>query len=206
MLAEEELVGVLTLYLNPEHERDTLEEQFLSIVGSVIAGAIKYRQTAEALRNSEERFALAVRGTDAGIFDWDLTTNRVYYSPRWKSMIGYEDDQVGHDLSEWQGRIHPDDQERALATVRDYLEGNAENYELQHRLRHKDGSYRCILARGAVFRDEAGTAFRMVGSHLDITQRRRMERTVRETAGRVDRGRGDSVLPAAQSRTADPRL
>ncbi len=180
MLAEKEVVGVLNLYLHPSHRRDAREEQFLFIVGAVIAGAIKYRQVGEALRESEERFALAVRGTNAGIWDWDLRTNKVYFSSRWKSLIGYADDEIGSDFAEWETRIHPKDRDRALATVRDYLNGSLANFELEHRLLHKDGSYRWILARGAVVRDEAGHARRMVGSHLDITERKRLENALRE--------------------------
>ena len=180
MLAEKELVGVLNLYLKPKHRRDVQEEQFLRSVGMLIAGAVKYRQMAEELRLDEERFALAVRGTDAGIWDWDLRTNHMYFSPRWKSMIGYAENEIKDQFSEWELRLHPEDRDRALGTVRDYLAGKLPEFELEHRLRHKDGSYRWILARGAVVRDAAGNPYRMAGSHLDITERKRLERTLVE--------------------------
>ena len=127
------------------------------------------RNVEDALRESEERFLLAVRGTDAGIWDWDLRTDTVYFSPRWKSMIGYAEDEIEDDFSEWETRLHPDDRERATATISEYLEGRVPQYELEHRLRHKDGSYRCILARGVAVRDEEGRPYRMAGSHLDVT-------------------------------------
>ena len=141
---------------------------------------ISDRKVAErALRESQERFDLAVRGTDAGIWDWDLRTNAVWFSPRWKSMLGYEEHEIQADFMEWECRLHPDDRERAMATIRHYLEGERTDYELEHRLRHKDGTYRWILARGAAVRDDQGRVYRMVGSHLDITDRRRGEERLR---------------------------
>jgi PAS domain S-box-containing protein len=145
------------------------------VVFSAIRDISSRKQAEKALRDSEERFDLAVRGTDAGIWDWDLRTDAVYFSPRWKSMLGFAEDEIRNEFPEWQSRIHPDDREKALTTVRDYLDGKVPEYELEHRLQHKDGSYRWILARGAVVRDAAGNPYRMAGSHLDITDRKRVQ-------------------------------
>jgi PAS domain S-box-containing protein len=133
----------------------------------------------KALRESQERFDLAVRGTSAGIWDWDLRSNVVFFSPLWKSMLGYSEREIQDNFAEWESRLHPDDRERALATVRHYLSGQQNEYELEHRLRHKDGTYRWILARGAAVRDAAGKVYRMVGSHLDITNLKRAEASIR---------------------------
>jgi PAS domain S-box-containing protein len=130
------------------------------------------KRTEMALRESEERFDLAVRGTDAGIWDWDLRTGRLFLSDRWKSMLGYAPDEIAPEFDAWKSRIHPDDRERALATVDAYLSGRTTEYELEHRLRHKDGGYRWILARGAAVRDDQGKPYRMVGSHIDVTGRK----------------------------------
>lgn len=176
----DDLLGVITLYVENGHEQNPDEEAFLAAVANVLAGIIKRKRAEESLRESEDRFHLAVRGTDAGIWDWNLLTNHVYYSPRWKSMLGYEEDEIQHDYTEWERRVHQDDRDRALATIRDYLEGRTTEYELEHRLRHKDGSYRWILARGAAVRDQHGRPYRMVGSHLDITERKRSEQRLRQ--------------------------
>ena len=143
------------------------------------------RRAEEALRGSEERFDLAVRGTDAGIWDWDVRANTVYFSPRWKSMLGYEDHEIGNEFSEWESRLHVEDRLRAMATIQDYLEGRQSEYELEYRLRQKDGTYRWIIARGVAVRDSAGKAYRMVGSHIDITDRKRAEEIVRENLSQL---------------------
>jgi PAS domain S-box-containing protein len=175
------LYGVINLYLKPGHKRDANEERFLNAVANIWGTVIRRKRTEESLQQSEERFALAVRGTDAGIWDWDLRTNRVYFSPRWKSMLGFTEDEIGHTFLEWEQRLHPEDRARAVRTIADYLEGRSSEYELEHRLQHKDGSYRWIVARGAAVRDEKGKPYRMVGSHIDVTSRKVAETSLHAT-------------------------
>ena len=95
---------------------------------------------AQRRRADDERFELAVEGANDGIWDWDIETNTVYLSPRWKNLLGYADDEISNNLVEWVSRLHPDDREIALAAVADYLEGNTPSYEIETRLRQKDGS------------------------------------------------------------------
>lgn len=138
-------------------------------------------QTAQVLHQREERLALVMRATNDGIFDWDLRTDEVYYSPRWKSMLGYEDEEIPNHFEAWRVRVHPDDLERALHTVQAYLAGESDQFQLEHRLRHKDGRYCWILARGLALRNGGGEPYRMVGSHTDITERKVAEEELRET-------------------------
>ncbi len=129
-------------------------------------------RTAGALKEREERLNLIVQGANDGVWDWDLATDEVYFSPRWKGMLGYADSEVANRLESWRGLLHPEDSERALAAVQASKEGSSKPYELEHRLRHKDGSYRWILSRGALLRDAQGRPYRFVGTHTDITERR----------------------------------
>ena len=132
----------------------------------------------EELRLSRERFDLAVRGSNDGIWDWDVRNNSVYFSPRWKNMLGFEDDEIASRFEEWQTRLHPDDRDAAMSTVQSYLERLIPTYEVEHRLKHKDGNYRWILARGSALWDANGIAYRMAGSHTDITDRKEAEQTL----------------------------
>jgi PAS domain S-box-containing protein len=149
--------------------------------GQLVGGVGVYRDITERkraemeLHRSRERFELAVRGSQDGLWDWDLRTNEVYYSPRWKSIIGYEDHEITHRLEEWEQRLHPDEREQVLAANYAHADGTTPLYEYEYRLRHKDGSYRWILARGVALRAPSGKAYRMAGSHVDITDRKRAE-------------------------------
>jgi PAS domain S-box-containing protein len=129
---------------------------------------------------STERLALAIEGANDGLWDWDIAANTVYYSPRWKAMLGYEDDEISDAFDEWTRRIHPDDRARCLAAIAEHLDSPNSMYRLEHRLRHKDGSWRWILTRAASLRDASGRAYRIAGWHTDITERRARESQVKE--------------------------
>jgi PAS domain S-box-containing protein len=129
------------------------------------------KEAEDSLRRSQERFELAVRGSGVGLWDWDRETGESYYSPRWKAMIGYEDHEIPHGFAEWESRLHPDDCGRALAALRACTAGTSDEYEVEYRLRHKDGSYVWVLDRGAAVRNAAGVVTRMAGSHTVLAGR-----------------------------------
>ncbi|GEM_PF-4115225 len=139
------------------------------------------KKTEEALRGSEERFDLAMRGSNDGLWDWNLRTNEVYFSPRWKEMLGYLDHEVPHSLNEWTKRVHPDDFEQVIVEVNAYLERKTPDYKNLHRLQHKDGSYLWILDRGVAVWNTAGKAIRMVGTHTDLTALKQAEEALKKS-------------------------
>jgi PAS domain S-box-containing protein len=151
------------------------------------------KRAEEELRKSRERFELAVQGSQDGLWDWDLTTGEVYYSPRCKAMLGCADDELPNRSEEWINRLHPDDRDRVRAALRAEDEGRESLSWLEFRMRHKDGSYRWIRSRAFILRDAAGRIRRKAGSHEDITDRKRAEEALRESEERYR-----SVIAAMQ--------
>jgi PAS domain S-box-containing protein len=134
------------------------------------------RRTVELkLRESEERYALAVRGANDGLWDWDLRTDRLYFSARWKAMLGCADDEIGHAPDDWFDRVHPDDLARVKDAIAAHLAGNTPHVEVEHRALHQGGHWRWMLARGLAIRDAACVPYRMAGSLSDITDRKAVE-------------------------------
>ena len=133
------------------------------------------KKAEEALRESEERYALATRGANDGLWDWDLRNSSVYFSYYWKSMLGYEEKEVGNHPEEWLGRIHPDDREMVEAKIISHLIGHNPHFESEYRILHKDGTYRWALNRGLAVRGNDGKAYRIAGSQTDITARKTVE-------------------------------
>ncbi|QGY40496.1 PAS domain S-box protein [Pseudodesulfovibrio cashew] len=135
------------------------------------------KQAAEALRVSEERYELVVRGANDGIWDWNLTDDSVYFSPRYKAILGYEDQEFPNVADSWKNHIHPNDLDHVIKANLECIEGKTELFEVEYRMRHKDGSYRWILGRGTGISNEQGTISRLAGTHTDITERKLRERT-----------------------------
>jgi PAS domain S-box-containing protein len=137
--------------------------------------SLELKSSYSALRDRNEQLELIMRSSNDGIWDWDLRTNQTYFSTRWKSILGYADDEITNEFASWRGLLHPDDVEPTSSSLQAYLDGHTPAYAPEFRLRHKDGSYRWILARGVALRDVQGKPYRMVGSHTDITEQKRAQ-------------------------------
>tara|TARA_R110002096_G_scaffold215310_12_gene403149 strand:- start:1235 stop:3142 length:1908 start_codon:yes stop_codon:yes gene_type:complete len=127
-----------------------------------------------ALAESEERFALAVAGSNEGIWDLDVETNQAYFTPRFKELLGFQPDELANDWENWQGRIHPQDKAATLEALRNHLE-TGQAYDVEYRLRCADGTFKWFRGRGLAVRDENGNPTRMAGSITDITNRKKAE-------------------------------
>ncbi len=139
------------------------------------------RRLQHLLEGERERWQLAMAGNNDGLFDWNPRNNKVFYATRWKEMLGYRDWELESTVDEWRTRIHPEDVARVKQHVADYLKRRSPSFQIEYRLRAKDGSYRWILARAQAVWDEHGVPQRMVGSHSDITERINAERQLRES-------------------------
>lgn len=143
----------------------------------------KSKRIEAALKESEQRLNFAFKGSGDGMWDWDANTGQVHYSKQWKSMLGYNDEELKNEFKEWETRVHPDDLGPALADINDYLEGKTPTYSNQHRLLCKDGRYKWILSRGAIVsRNADGKPARLIGTHTDITEQKEIEHDLRIAA------------------------
>ena len=134
-------------------------------------------QRAQDLHMYEERFALAMQGSNDGWWELDLRTNIVYFSPRWKQIFGYTQDEPSDSFDAWIEHVHPDDRGRLETILQQQMNGHIDTYEIDHRVQHRDNTYRWIRARGSAQRDDKGTVSRIAGWHIDITERKLEEQT-----------------------------
>ncbi|QFR50174.1 diguanylate cyclase [Sulfurimonas lithotrophica] len=134
------------------------------------------KKATQKLQNSEERLRYALEGAGDGLWDWNLVTDEVFFSKRWKKMLGFSEDEIGSDIDEWKSLIHPEDLEHMDADITAHIEGKRDTYKNEHRVKCKDGSYKWILDRGIIVsRSIDGTPLRMVGSQSDISERKQSQ-------------------------------
>jgi PAS domain S-box-containing protein len=179
------VLGTFAIYFRETRRPTPGDLELIGMATHTAAIAIVRQREEEALRESEDRLRLAVQAGNIGLWDWDIAGNRLYYSPEWKSQLGYRDDELSSRFEEWRNRLHPEDRERTLPKVRAYLANPRGTYEAEYRLRHRDGSYRWIYARAHVETDAVGTPQRMLGCHIDVTERKRAEEDLQRSFWRL---------------------
>lgn len=169
------------LSISPIHDENGQLTHFVGVQKD-----ISERKQAEAiLREKEERWQLALQGNNDGIWDWNIQTNEVFLSTRWKEMLGYADHEIAHHLDEWAKRVHPDDWQSVMRILQDHLSKKTPFYISEHRVRCKDGNYKWILDRGQALWDEQDQPLRMVGSHTDITERVQVQEALKHQFNRA---------------------
>ncbi|NJO90506.1 MAG: PAS domain-containing protein [Chloroflexia bacterium] len=151
------------------------ETDLLKGVTFTVLDITESKRLQNALKESQERFVLVNEATSDGIYDWDLITNKLYYSTGWKKMLGYEEHELKNEISVWEKLTKPEDVEKTLEVLTNHLEGRSDKYEVEFKMRHKKGHWVDILSRGNAIFNEEGKAVRLVGTHVDITERKRDE-------------------------------
>lgn len=171
------LLGLLLFVLLSQHQR---------ALGLVERRTAELQESREALRASEKRWTLALDGIGDGVWDWDLLHERIYFSPMWKALLGYAEDEIGDSPEEWRSRLHPEDAARSQQALNDHLAGRTAMYRSEKRLRRKDGSWLWLLARGKVVERAAdGQPLRIIGTHVDISVRKALELELRQSHARL---------------------
>ncbi|MEL4897132.1 PAS domain S-box protein [Crocosphaera sp. Alani8] len=159
-------------YPQSETEKDRLIQELQEEIIRLKADQKVALNMQETLRESEERWQLVLQGTNEGIWDWNLKTDEMFFSPRWKEMLGYKDEELPSHIDTWKQLLHPQDRERVMKILGDHFAQKTDHYSAEFRLKCRDGNYKWILSRGKALWDATGTPARMAGSHTDISDRK----------------------------------
>lgn len=181
-------------------------QQLRSALDSSVNALERSRERLDAVNaqrsNLERQIEVTARAGGVGLWEWDLGSNSVRYSREWKRQLGYAENEINDDFNDWSKRLHPDDARRVTKALETFLQHPEGEYISEQRLRHRDGSYRWILAQGCVVLDAEGRPARMLGSHVDITAFKRLEESLRESEGRY-RGLVDALESRVTQRTRE---
>ncbi|MBA3564405.1 MAG: EAL domain-containing protein [Gammaproteobacteria bacterium] len=190
--------GFIALCSGQPHERwDADLHLLLKLLGASFASGLERLRISLQLESIEERNELATYGANDGVWDFDVQSNRMYFSPRWKSMLGYDADSADGVVPDWRSLVHADDMARVQTSIREHLEGHTDLFESTHRMRHRNGEWRWVLSRARALQDEHGRLKRLVGVELDITERKLYEEALfreKESAQITLQSIGDGVV------------
>ncbi len=145
------------------------------VINSIYRNQKHLKELKDKYKILYDRYDYAVSGSKLGLWDWNLETNEVYFSPIWKELLGFKDNELENDFKSWEDRVHPDDKEKTIRDIKANHDGKTELYENIHRLRHKDGSWQWILDKGKTIFDKDGKPLRMLGFHTNITKEQERE-------------------------------
>lgn len=141
-------------------------------------------ESEEILRISEERFNLAINATNDGLWDWKYGTDEIYFNRRWKEMLGYKEEEIANSFAEWERLTHPDDVEESFKVLQEHIEGKRERFEMEFRMKHKQGHWMEILSRAEVIFDREQKPYRVIGTHVDLSRIRKIEKELRNSEER----------------------
>ena len=182
-------IGTLCVLDFMPRELNLMQRDALKTLAAQVIGQLELNCRLPQLERNSERLELVAQGAYDGLWDWDLRTDEIYYSPRWKEMLGYADAELENAPATWSRLIHPEDAERAAASLQNFLDSRDTSYEIEYRMRHKCGLERWILSRGTAKRDRDGKPLRLAGINADITDRKQMheemERYIEERTGNL---------------------
>ncbi|MGE3405426.1 MAG: PAS domain S-box protein [Pirellulales bacterium] len=179
------VAGVVNVEMQTVGAFSVEDERLLVAVADAVGAAIERLRAQAALAESQRRLARILEGANIGMWDWDLATNRTAFSKEWKSQLGYAPHEVADDYKEWETRVHPEDLAPALAKVKAAREERPDRYDVEFRMRHKDGTWRWILSHGFVLLGPDGQPARMMGVHLDMTERKTQEESLAQGKARL---------------------
>jgi len=159
------------LSMVPEIDPLSLQQSVLIILRNIN----RHKRIEEKLFESEKRYEMAIEAADLGIWDYEVGSGKTFYSRKWKSILGYYPDEISDEYSIWEDLLHPEDKDRMVLFINNFINSNLRVYEAEFRLRHKNGNYIWIRSRATVLRDETGKALRMFGTHRDITDEKKSQ-------------------------------
>jgi PAS domain S-box-containing protein len=182
---------------------DDLDARVTQAQHAALRQADELAEAEAALHETQERYRLAVRSAGDGLWEWNFHTRQAYFSTRAKAMLGYTDEELGNSVREWRALIHPDDLKAALAELDAHIAGRTARFEFEHRMRHKDGSWRWIQARAAAVRHASGKPERLVGLYADVTARKRVQQLLIDLADVMSGVQGEACFQVLVRSFAD---